>query len=83
MTLTDKDKEALREDLSQLSDEQLDAMEKPLKTLRDSLDDVNSAFPATQEFLIARGLTRVSQLDATGREELTEHLKAIIRRIAN
>jgi hypothetical protein len=38
------------------------------------LDELNSSFPDTKEFLEARGLTKVSQLDEQGREELTDYL---------
>ena len=45
------------------------------------LDDLNSAFPATKEFLTARGLTRVSQLDEAGREELRQYLETLLRQL--
>ena len=47
------------------------------------LTDTNSSFPATQEFLRARGLTHVSQLDKQGVRELTAHLKGILRNLSN
>jgi len=45
------------------------------------LDEINSAFPATKDFLAARGLTRVSQLDESGREELSQHLETLLRQL--
>ena len=42
------------------------------------LDDLNSRFPETREFLEARGLTNVSQLDAEGKAALEAHLKKVL-----
>lgn len=39
-----------------------------------ALEDLNSAFPATQEFLRGRGLTNVRELDANGRTALAAFL---------
>lgn len=55
MALSPREKELLGEGLAVLSKEQLAALKKPLVALRDSLDEANSAFPATKEFLNARG----------------------------
>ncbi len=46
-----------------------------LKTTIKELDDINSRFPATQEFLQSKGLTHVSELDEEGRKELEVYLK--------
>ena len=43
------------------------------------LDELNSSFPATREFLKGRGLTRVSELDKAGMRELAGHLKSTLR----
>ena len=50
------------------------------ETLRD-LQDLNTAFPATQEFLRERGLTHVRELDAQGLEDLKSHLQKIHDRL--
>lgn len=39
------------------------------------LDEINSRFPATREFLRSRGVAKVSQLDAEGRAALKTHLE--------
>ena len=52
----------------------LPAMKEHLKTL----DDLNSRFPATADFLRARGLTHMSQLDAAGNSALKQHLLAML-----
>lgn len=41
-------------------------------------EDFNSAFSATKEFLQARGLTNVRELDVIGNRELVAHLKKIV-----
>ncbi|MBI5045857.1 MAG: hypothetical protein HZC14_02570 [Candidatus Niyogibacteria bacterium] len=43
------------------------------------LDKLNSSFPITREFLKARGLTKVTELDKIGMRELTKHLKLTLR----
>ncbi len=48
-----------------------------------TLQDLNSAFPETQAFLRARGLSNVRELDARGKQELTEYLVRVLRRMAN
>ncbi len=47
----------------------------------DQLDELNSAFPATRQFLESRGVTRVSQLDSEGRDELMAHLQRTLQTI--
>ncbi len=49
-----------------------------LRTAADTLDTLNSSYPETRKFLEARGLTKVSQLDAAGRLELVQHLRAAL-----
>jgi hypothetical protein len=44
---------------------------------------MNSAFPATLEFLKARGLSHVSQLNRQGVRELTAHLERVLRNLRN
>jgi len=82
MALDPKDREDLVKELSVLDDEQLAEVNGKLTKLRDSLDDLNSAFPETRNFLQARGLTKVSQLDEAGRKALTEHLRAVLAKIS-
>ncbi|HTM68844.1 MAG TPA: hypothetical protein VL426_06130 [Candidatus Binatia bacterium] len=74
-----KERQALEAALRGLSAEQLEQVhDKAKETLRD-LEDLNSAFPATQEFLQARGLTNVRQLDKQGMAELRTHLEGILQ----
>ena len=70
-------KDALDEMMGQLN--QLDEVGESLKRSSQSLDEVNSNFPATREFLTARGLTLVSQLDEQGRLGLEAHLIQILQ----
>lgn len=65
--------------LMTLSPETFAQLHTALESLRDRLGDVNSGFPATREFLAARGLTHVDQLDADGRNALTAHLERLLR----
>jgi len=83
MALDPKDRDSLIKDLSKLNDGQLAEIKGKLTKLRDSLDDLNSAFPETRKFLEARGLARVSQLDESGRQELTAHLQALLAKIGS
>lgn len=39
------------------------------------MEDYVSSFPATKEFLKARGLSNVRELDIRGRRELVDHLE--------
>ena len=73
----DKLNQALKEGLKKLDvlAEQMTAAGEKLKGAIETIDKVNSSFPETKAFLEARGLTSVSQLDAKGRQELTEHLE--------
>ncbi len=56
---------------------------KQIDQLLESLQDLNSKYPATQEFLKQRGLTNVRQLDAQGREDLLTHLRDVLRKLRN
>ena len=47
-----------------------------LKSSNSSLEDVNSSFPATQEFLAQRGLLHVRELDRKGYADLIRFLTA-------
>lgn len=44
------------------------------------LQDVNSVFPETQNFLRSRGLNHVSQLDEQGLKELQKYLQMVLIR---
>lgn len=46
-----------------------------LRKLRTQLEDLNSDYPETAEFLRDRGLTNVRELDESGRAELVSHLQ--------
>lgn len=47
------------------------------------LEDVNSFYPATQQFLRERGLEHVSELGHDGRQELVTHLQQILKRMVH
>jgi hypothetical protein len=47
---------------------------RDLEKLRDKLQDLNSQYPATRQFLYSRGLKHVSELDAQGMKDLREYL---------
>jgi hypothetical protein len=66
-----------------MSNEKLTAIGESARQLLNDLDAANSSFPATKEFLHARGLTKVSQLNAQGKTELTKYLSDVLKRIAN
>jgi hypothetical protein len=51
-----------------------------LRDLRDRLQDLNTAFPETKNFLTGRGLDHVSQLDAQGLKDLQEYLQGVYKR---
>ncbi len=52
-----------------------------LNRLLKKLEEVNSFYPATQQFLRSRGLERVSELGTQGRQELLAHLKGLLNRM--
>jgi hypothetical protein len=81
MSLSAKDKEALREDLSKMSDEELEIFDRSSRALLRDLEDTTSSYPATQEFLKSRGLTNVRQLDEQGRVGLTQHLFDVLKKL--
>lgn len=53
-----------------------------LHKVSDLLQDVNSIFPETQNFLRSKGLTHVSQLDEQGLKDLQKYLQMILIRDA-
>lgn len=53
-----------------------------LENLKGNLEDLNSAFPATQEFLKLKGVSNVRELNREGRRELTAYLEAELARIS-
>jgi hypothetical protein len=83
MSIDPKDKEVLKQALMGLDDEQLKDVSDKLKKVRDQLDDLNSAFPETQKFLRSKGVTKVSELDEAGRQELMQHLREVLAKISN
>ncbi len=54
-----------------------------VRRLSSDMADLNSRYPATQEFLRARGLKNVRQLDKNGRKELREHLEKTLFSLSN
>lgn len=77
--MDEKERAALAAALGRLSDEDLAAVGSKARETLSQLEDLNSAFPATKEFLVARGLTNVRQLDAQGMRELKEHLERTLQ----
>ena len=77
--MDERQKAALAAALSGLSDEQLAKVDASARKTLAALEDANSAFPATQEFLQARGLTNVRELDKQGLQELREHLEGLLQ----
>lgn len=77
--MDEKERQALAAALEGLSSEQLDQVHDQAKRTLASLEDANSAYPATQEFLRARGLTNVRQLDKQGLADLKAHLEATLQ----
>jgi hypothetical protein len=73
--MTDEECKRLEQELEKLDVSELKALNVQLVQERTALEDLNSSYPATQEFLQARGLTNVRQLDAAGRAELVKHLE--------
>ncbi len=54
-----------------------------LKRLLKKLEEVNSFYPATQQFLRSRGLEHVSELGTDGRQELLAHLQGLLSRMVH
>jgi len=79
MALTDAEREQLRSMLERMPDSILSLTRQGAERLLHDLEDANSMFPATKEFLTARGLTNIRELDEQGREELLTHLKKTLR----
>jgi len=78
MSGSEKDRTELTKALSKLEPEELDKLHQGLLKTKSSLEDLNSAYPTTQEFLRQRGLTNVRELDAQGREDLKRHLEGTL-----
>ena len=55
--------------------EQIRMLER-LTNIQRHLEDLNSSYPATAEFLKEKGVTNVRELDEQGRAELVSHLQA-------
>ena len=77
--MDERQKAALTAALSGLSEQELAEVDASARRTLASLEDANSAFPATQEFLQARGLTNVRELDKQGMQELREHLERTLQ----
>lgn len=54
--------------------EHLRAVNERLEATARRLANMNSSFPATREFLAAKGIENVDELDETGTKELYDHL---------
>ncbi len=54
-----------------------------LKRLLKKLEEVNSFYPATQQFLRSRGLDSVTELGSDGRQELLTHLRGLLNRMVH
>ncbi|HSD12804.1 MAG TPA: hypothetical protein VLC10_04560 [Patescibacteria group bacterium] len=74
-----KEREALAAALQQKSPEELEEIGRKARETLTQLEDLNSAYPATKEFLAARGLTNVRELDKEGMRELKEHLERTLQ----
>lgn len=87
MDLTPKDQERLREtqeDAERAMRNVLDAMAGGVSALRqraECLQDINSKYPATRDFLRTKGLEHISELDEEGTKELTTHLESVLEEI--
>ena len=83
MPLSDAEKQGLEVMLNALDDEKLANVRDRAQNALRILQDANSEYPATKEFLRARGLSSVAELDDAGVEELMAHLKATLLNIVN
>lgn len=81
MSLTNDEKEGLRQLLEKVPDSELAAILENAEKALETLDEKNSAYPETRKFLAGRGLTRVSQLNKTGWKELMAHLEGTLLQI--
>ena len=61
----------------------MDVIDDLLEHQLHALEDLNSNYPATREFLKARGLTNVREFDVAGREELRQYLERTLRLATN
>ncbi len=83
MALIDEDRDRVLRALVAMSNSMLEITRESSERLLRDLEDTNSSFPATQEFLKSHGLTNVRQLDKTGKAELMAHLKNTLRLVSN
>lgn len=75
-SIRELDKESMQELAKRLGDERkLNQILENFAKIRDNLADLNSQFPATREFLEARGLKHVNELDKDGLKELEDYLR--------
>ncbi len=77
--MDEKQRAALAAELATKTPEELAEIGAKARETLTQLEDLNSAFPATREFLEARGLTNVRQLDKAGMQELKEHLERTLQ----
>lgn len=77
--MDEKQKAALTAELLTKTPEELAEIDRKARETLAHLEDANSAFPATKEFLAARGLTNVRQLDKKGLQDLKEHLERTLQ----
>jgi len=81
MSLSDKERAALAAELARLTPEGLNLLHGKFQEVKRSLEDANTVFPETRDFLNARGLTHVSQLDRQGLEDLRRHLESALAKL--
>ncbi len=83
MDLTPKDIERMkstREEVKNALDSMLELVDTGMLASQrrvDCLKDILSKYPATRDFLRARGLEHVSELDTEGMKGLNAHLKQV------
>ncbi len=83
MALTKQEEETIANDLDYVSTENLRKLRASLEHYSDILEDMNSQYPATQEFLKLHGKTHVRELDQHGRQELLEYLHKTLQKYAH
>lgn len=74
--MADDDKDDLDKALDRLI-----GLRPELEKMAERLGDLNSAYPATKEFLKLKGVSHVRELDAAGRQELAAYLRAELARL--
>lgn len=77
--MDEKQRAALAAELASKTPEELAEIDRAARATLTQLEDLNSSFPATREFLESRGLTNVRQLDKSGLQELKEHLERTLQ----